>query len=154
MADRIIVLFALLLALVYFYATSKIPSLDSGDPLGPRAFPIVLGIGLVVAAVLLVAEIYRGRRHVREEKEKSKGEKRKLQLLGGGVVVWTALFIIVFNSLGYMLSMAFYLFGLMSFLNPQKWWTNAITSTLFTVGIDLLFVKVLGVELAPGIMHF
>ncbi len=154
MTDRIIAVCMFLLALAYFYATFKIPSLDSGDPLGPKAFPILLSIGFFVAAVLLLVEASKAKRPVREEKEESKEEERKLLLIIGGVVVWTAIFIVVFKPFGYILSTAVYLFGLMVYLNPKKWWANVITSVLFTVGIYALFGKVLGVELTPGIMGF
>ena len=42
--DRIIGVAALLLAAVYLYATAQIPTLEIGDPLGPKAFPRLLGI--------------------------------------------------------------------------------------------------------------
>jgi len=54
MADRVIIACCFVLALVYFYGTSQIPSLEIGDPLGPKAFPYLLGVTLLVAMVLLV----------------------------------------------------------------------------------------------------
>ena len=48
--DRIIVVCTVVLALLYFYGTSLIPSLQIGDPLGPKAFPYLIGIGLLVSA--------------------------------------------------------------------------------------------------------
>ncbi len=154
MRDRIIATCMILLALAYLYATFKIPSLDSGDPLGPKAFPILLSIGFLLAAVLLFVETSKAKRPLREEKEELMEEKRRFLLVIGGVVVWTFIFIIVFKPLGYLTSTAVYLFGLMSYLNPKKWWTNAITSVLFTVGIYTLFGKILGVDLPPGILGF
>jgi putative tricarboxylic transport membrane protein len=155
MTDRIITFCMIVLASVYLYATYKIPSSDSVDPLGPKAFPLLLGIGLAAAAVLLLAETMKaGGRTQEEKKEESSEESRKLFLQTGGVVTWTALFIMAFNPLGFVLATALYLFGLMAYLNPKKWWTNTITSVLFTVGIYALFSKGLGVVLAPGVIHF
>ena len=57
MIDRIICLIGLALAAVYFYATAQIPSLEIGDPLGPKAFPILLGTVLLIAIVMIVAII-------------------------------------------------------------------------------------------------
>ena len=54
--DRIIGGLTLLLAAVYLYATTNIPALEIGDPLGPKAFPILLGITLILAAILLLIE--------------------------------------------------------------------------------------------------
>ena len=56
MTDRIICAVMLVLAVVYFYATAQIPSLEIGDPLGPKAFPRLLGILLLVAVVMLFFE--------------------------------------------------------------------------------------------------
>ncbi len=154
MTDRIIAICSILLALAYFYATFKIHSLDGGDPLGPKAFPILLGIGLVVTALLLLKETKSAKRQVQEGEEELKEENRRLLLVIGGVVAWTAIFIIVFKPVGYIVSTAFYLFGLMAYFHPKQWWINAITSVLFTVGIYVLFGKVLGVDLASGIMRF
>ena len=56
MTDRIIGALTLLLAAVYLYATAQIPTLEIGDPLGPKAFPILLGIALIAAAILLFVE--------------------------------------------------------------------------------------------------
>ena len=37
--DRVILVCTVIIALVYLYATTLIPSLEIGDPLGPKAFP-------------------------------------------------------------------------------------------------------------------
>ena len=55
--DRVICVVTLLLAAVYFYATAQIPSLEIGDPLGPKAFPRLLTAVLIVAVLLLIAEM-------------------------------------------------------------------------------------------------
>ena len=57
MIDRIICLIGLALAAVYFYATAQIPSLEIGDPLGPKAFPILLGTVLLIAIVMLFVKV-------------------------------------------------------------------------------------------------
>ena len=62
MADRVIFVCTLILAGVYFYATEQLPSLEIGDPLGPKAFPRLLGIGLVITAIVLLLEILRARK--------------------------------------------------------------------------------------------
>ena len=43
LTDRIIGVLTLLLAAVYLYATAQIPTLEIGDPLGPKAFPRLAG---------------------------------------------------------------------------------------------------------------
>src|SRR5262245_19571981 len=60
-ADRVIFVLKLALAGVYFWATQQIPSLEIGDPLGPKAFPRLLGIALLVTAALLAWEMWKAR---------------------------------------------------------------------------------------------
>ena len=62
LTDKIIFAVTLVLAAVYFYATSQIPSLEIGDPLGPKAFPRMLGIGLLITAAVVLMEILRARK--------------------------------------------------------------------------------------------
>ena len=62
LTDKVIFVATLILAAVYFYATSQIPSLEIGDPLGPKAFPRLLGIGLLITAGILLMEILRARK--------------------------------------------------------------------------------------------
>ena len=43
MTDRVIFACTIIITVVYLYATTLIPSLEIGDPLGPKAFPRLLG---------------------------------------------------------------------------------------------------------------
>ena len=65
--DRVIFVCILVLAAVYFYATAQIPSLEIGDPLGPKAFPRLLGIGLLVTAGMLFMEMWKAKKAGRAE---------------------------------------------------------------------------------------
>ena len=56
-ADRVIFACIIVVAAVYFYATAQIPTLDIGDPLGPKAFPRLLGVCLLGTAALLLFEM-------------------------------------------------------------------------------------------------
>jgi len=93
--DRIISGLTLLLAAVYLYATSRIPTLEIGDPLGPKAFPILLGIALVLGAILLVIETLRA--HPADTGEKPRESLHHLWLIGG-VTLWTVLYFSVFAA--------------------------------------------------------
>ena len=62
MTDRVILVCTVLIAAIYLYATTLIPSLEIGDPLGPKAFPRLLGVGLLLAAGMLGMEIWAKRK--------------------------------------------------------------------------------------------
>jgi putative tricarboxylic transport membrane protein len=155
MADRVIFVCILILAGVYFYATEKLPSLEIGDPLGPKAFPRLLGILLVVTAGILLYEIVRGRKTAPASDVPSRGPAdRTSYLIVGGVTIWTFLYFLVFERLGYIIATTIYLIALMAFLNRGKWTANLVTAIAFSIGSYVMFVKVLGVNLAPGILTF
>jgi putative tricarboxylic transport membrane protein len=154
MADRVIFVCILVLAGVYFYATEKLPSLEIGDPLGPKAFPRLLGIALVITALMLLGEMMRARKRAPVKSLKEADPKdRGAYLAIAAVVVWTFLYVLVFETLGYVIATTVYLFALMSYFHAGKWITNAVTAVLFCVGSYWMF-KVLGVSLAQGILPF
>src|SRR3990172_6029774 len=66
-ADRVIFVCIIILTAVYFYATAQIPSLEIGDPLGPKAFPRLLGIGMLFTAGLLFVEMWRAGKNGTQE---------------------------------------------------------------------------------------
>ncbi len=153
MTDRIILVCTVLLAALYFYATAQIPTLEIGDPLGPKAFPRLLGIGLLITAAILFFEIRGQAKEPRvETAQAAAGDYRHLWVIGG-VTIWTGLYFAVFEPLGYVIATAVYLLGLTFYFHRGKWMTNVLVSVLFALGTYLVFVKVFGVMLAQGVLH-
>jgi putative tricarboxylic transport membrane protein len=153
MTDRVIFVCTLLAAAVYLYATTLIPTLEIGDPLGPKAFPRLLGICLLIGAGLLFAEIWKERKaavpvsHAREA-----SDLRHLWVLAA-VAGWTALYYILFERAGYVVVTAVYLLALMGWFNRGKWIANVLTSVLFAALSYYMFLK-LDVRLPQGILPF
>jgi len=156
LADRIIFVCIIVFAGLYLYATSQIPALEIGDPLGPKAFPRLLGAGLFITAVMLFMEIVRDRRAgaAQQESVKKASVERGHYMVIAAVVVWTGIYYAVFEHLGYMLATAIFLFVLMAYFHRDRWLTNGLTAVIFAVASYALFVKALGVTLAPGILSF
>ena len=136
--DRIIGVAALLLAAVYLYATSHIPTLEIGDPLGP----------LIAAAILLFVETFKADKAAGDKAPR--GSLHHLWLIGG-VTAWTALYFGVFDLAGYLVATTIYLLVLTSVFNRGKRMANILTSVLFALGSYILFVGILGVSLAKGV---
>jgi putative tricarboxylic transport membrane protein len=152
MTDRVIFVCTLLLAGVYFYATEQLPSLEIGDPLGPKAFPRLLGVGLVITAVVLLVEILRARKSPKPAAPPDEASSRGAQFIVGAAVLWTFLYFLMFEALGYVLATSIYLLVLTSYFNRGKWVANVLTSVLFSLISYLMFTKLLGVNLPPGIL--
>lgn len=151
MADRVIFVCMIVLAGVYFYATAQIPSLEIGDPLGPKAFPRLLGIALLVTAGMLLLEMWRAKG---EKSEASEMPSRRVVAVLAGVVVWTGIYFVMFERVGYVISTMIYLIPLTAYFNRGRWVMNVTTCVLFALLSYTMFTKLLGVSLARGIFPF
>jgi putative tricarboxylic transport membrane protein len=151
MADRVIFVCTLILAGIYFYATEQLPSLEIGDPLGPKAFPRLLGIVLVITALVLLLEILRARKKPVAPAANAEPIDFRVSLIIAGVVVWTFGYFLIFERLGFMISTSIFLLGLMAYFHRGKWVSNVFSAFGFAIGAYFLF-KLLGVQLAPGIL--
>jgi putative tricarboxylic transport membrane protein len=153
MADRVIIACCIVLGLVYFYGTSQIPSLEIGDPLGPKAFPVLLGIALLCATALLVIEHWKDAKSAPPSPKKSvKPDRRHLPVLGV-VVIWIAVYFAVFETLGYIVATTVFLLALMAWFNRGKWLANVLSAALFSIGSFVMFAW-LDVTLPRGVLAF
>lgn len=152
-SDRIVAVCAVLLAAVYFYATEQIPTLQIGDPMGAKAIPRLLGVALLVSAGLLWLESWLASKKAAPATATVPLRSRQ-HLVVAMVVIWTALYLSVFEFLGYALSTSAYLFALMAYFNRGRWTANALTAVLFSFGSYLAFTRLFGAPLARGVLPF
>jgi putative tricarboxylic transport membrane protein len=114
--------------------------MEYGDPLGPKAFPLLLGLLFALAAVLLLFE--------------SRRPRSAQPGAVSAVVVGTALFFALLEPLGYLIAFTIYLFLVMLWLHRKSPFTCLLVAALFSVGSYALFAKGLGVSLAKGLVYF
>lgn len=163
--DRIVVVFILALTAVYWFAIGQIREPLVGDPIGPRAIPKLLAIGLVISALLLWVETLSKKKSGGLPKpeapesapEPSLGSAQEsgsrphiIAALVGGTLVYFFLF----KWLGYALATAAYLFALMVLFNPAKTTVNALTALGFSLGSYLVFTRLFGAQLPAGLLPF
>lgn len=154
MANRITVVFTVVLAALYIYATSQFPALDVSDPLGPKVFPYLIGTGLLLSAVALLVQTLRAKKPARPgEGQKISGGGRHYWVVGA-VAIWTGLYLAAFEWLGYALSTSIYLLILMAYFHRGKWMSNILTSVLYSFISYWMFTKLLSVSLPRGILPF
>jgi putative tricarboxylic transport membrane protein len=153
LTDRVIFICTLIVASIYLYATTQISVLEIGDPLGPKAFPRLLGIGLLLAAGMLGLEIWRDRKKVALQPEAPAPFDFRVIAVLAGVVLWTGGYYLVFDKLGFVVATSIYLLPLMVWFNHGKWIINILSAVVFSGLTYLLFVK-LDVNLPKGILPF
>ena len=160
-SDRWIILAAVFLAAVYFYAIEQIPVLQIGDPMGAKAVPRLLGVLLLVSAALLWIENRSGARSARREEAPAVRDAdaaaptgRKHLWVVAAVVLWTALYFALFEVLGYAVATSLYLLVLTAYFNPGRWLANASTALLFSFASYLALTRIFGASLAAGVLPF
>jgi putative tricarboxylic transport membrane protein len=154
-ADTLLAVVVIVVAALYLYLDARLPTARIGDPLGPKAFPALVGGGLILAALLLLLETWKKRRTVgsaavapRPAAEKT--DDRHVALLLAGMVAWTALYYFWFERLGYLIATPLFILGLLSYFNRRRHATNVAVAAGFTIVVYLLFSTLLGVPLPSG----
>jgi len=153
MTDRVIFVCTVIIGVVYLYATTLIPSLEIGDPLGPKAFPRLIGGALFIAAAMLALEMWNERK---KGAAKAAGEApfdpTVLKVLAV-VVIWAGIYYGTFETLGYILGTSLFLLPMTAWFNRGKWLANILSAVIFSAMTYWLFVA-LDVRLPKGILPF
>jgi putative tricarboxylic transport membrane protein len=156
MTDRIIFLCILVLAGVYFWATRQIPTLEIGDPLGPKAFPHLLTVGLLLSAAMLLMEMIKAKKQPEESKPAAPADaaEKSTYKVVAGVVVATGVYFALFEPLGYAISTSLFLLVMTYYFNKGKTLMNVLTSVLYSFISYYVFTAWLGVNLPRGLLPF
>lgn len=139
--DTVVGLFALTVGTAYSAMTWKLPRATVGDALGPLMFPGILG-GLMTLFGLGVLVFDRKRSLWGEAERSSKAKDPGYWKLILGTVMACAAYGLAFDTLGYVLSTAPFLWTLLMLANePRRWRQNLLLSVVFTFALWLVFVK-------------
>ncbi len=143
-------------AVVYLYADAHLPVLQNGGPMGPQAFPALVGVGLLVSGGLLFIEVWRRRGAPAAGPGAVPADPvaRPSRLILVAMTVWTALYYFAFERLGYLVATSIYMLALLAFFNRDRWLANAAIAAIFTGAAYLLFTGFLQVALPRGILDF
>jgi putative tricarboxylic transport membrane protein len=138
---------AALIGIVYLWGTLNIHVPRLADPVGPRAFPLLVGVGMLAAAAVMVIEHLQGERRGGQE---DAPEPAAYSWVVGGIFAWTLLYISVFEWLGYVASTFIYVTGLMIYFSRGRLVLNLVIGLLFCVFSYLLLAVLLHAQLPPG----
>lgn len=122
------------------------------DPVGPRMFPIVIGVGLIVLAVLLAIAIPRGSTGEEEGGEdidtSTPADWRTVGLLVG---LFVAVIVLVV-PLGWAITGTLLFAGAATILGSRHYIRNLVIGAVLAVGSFYAFYSGLGIPLPAGIL--
>ncbi|MCP3800075.1 tripartite tricarboxylate transporter TctB family protein [Allokutzneria sp. A3M-2-11 16] len=146
-------LLVLLLAGLGAYTLATTPSImvpPMAENAGPRLFPYLIGGLLVGVAVLLGAQVLRGRSAPPEEGEDvdpdGRTDWRAVLLL----IVLFAAHAVLIEPIGWPLAAALLFSGVAIVLGARTWWLIAVSALVLAVGLWAVFVFGLGAYLPGG----
>ena len=154
MGDVVLGVCVIIGAAFYLYADANLPVLQNGGPMGPQAFPELIGIGLLVSGLLLFGETWRRRRAAVAAAVPADPIEKQSRRILAAMTAWTALYYFAFERVGYLVATVVYMFALLAFFNRGRWWVNAACAAGFTLAAYLLFTSFLQVVLPRGILDF
>jgi putative tricarboxylic transport membrane protein len=153
MANRLLAAFIMGLSAVYIFAAYRLPTLDIGDPLGPKIFPyIIVALGVICAVWLLIETKARERKAAQSPPAEPAAKPQHHPLAVVAVLGWMLAFYLVIERLGFLLSCTVFLLGLTAYFNRGRWLTNILVAVLFPTGVYVAFTKILGITLPAGIL--
>ena len=148
METRSLAIAMMVIAAVYVFAAARLGAPSVGDPVGPAAFPTLVGIALFASAAAVFYEDWTKAIRVAPARNPQSG--RSLMVLAG-ITLWTALYYWAFSRIGYLIATPVYLFVLLMFFDSKKLIANATIALTFTLVAYMLFSHVLGANLPRGI---
>lgn len=136
LSDRIFGLVVILLALVYIASAIQIPSSFLSDPLGPRVFPIGVGVIAILCAAVMVA---------RPDEEPDWPAMRSLGALAIAVVMLVG-YAYTLKPLGFLIPTAV-VAAVLSYQISPNIKVAAISGVGISVGLYVLFRYILQLSL-------
>ena len=146
---------AMLLALGVFLLveTQRIAIPVNANAVGPRFFPTVVGVVLVVVSLWLAVDVLRGGRGEMESAEdvdtSRSSDWRTLALL-------SAVFLghaFLLESVGFPVAAAVLFFGVAAALGSRRWARDAAVAVVMAVLVFVVFARGLGVGLPAGVLQ-
>ncbi|KMY43188.1 transporter [Bacillus sp. FJAT-27916] len=144
--DRIASIGFLALGILVFVESRDISDSAYGSAIGPKTFPMGLGIALFILGGILLIETIKNK----EPKETQKKNKDLYNYKQFIIIFLVALgYVLLLEKLGYIISTFLFLLISFSTFEKKKWLSSIIVSGAFTLFVYYVFVNVLGGSL-PG----
>jgi putative tricarboxylic transport membrane protein len=143
MGDRLFGGIGLALAAFFIWQATTIQLSFISDPVGPKAFPIIIGIVLGLSSIVIM---------LRPDERPHWPSASRLVEIGATVIALVA-YTYALPSLGFVISTALAA-GYLSWRLGTEPWKAAVAGVATSVGIYVVFKLILGLSLAVGPFGF
>lgn len=147
--NRKLGLLIFIVAAVYLYLSFQLPNYEYA-PIDADVIPKGLGILLLVLSVFL---FFSRVVETEAEKEKRNIPKKELGVIAA-VFAMIFVYILLFETIGFIITTSLFIFFCSWFLGYRAWKTNILVSLLFPIVMYAIFVFALGIVLPRGILPF
>lgn len=140
--------------MIYTVGAIMMPMASVGNPIAPKIFPLILGIGLTILGSLYTAKEYK---HWKEEQASEKmkkinPEEQEIERKTNKLIIFTALagiaYAVIFEHVGYIISTSLFIGIIMFAINGRKkWMTNLGVAVIFSVAVYMIFSNLLAIPL-------
>jgi putative tricarboxylic transport membrane protein len=150
--DTISVLFAVVLGIVYLVSTAKIPVMDAGDQIGPRAFPYLIAAMVIICGLtLLVKEFFNTeRKPFSFNFVADRGIWFRIFLIMAAGITYG----LVLDWLGYLIATIIFMVFVGGLINVGRHVQNLIIAVLFSVTTFVAFALILKLSMPRGLLGF
>ncbi|MCX5046185.1 tripartite tricarboxylate transporter TctB family protein [Aldersonia sp. NBC_00410] len=122
------------------------------DPVGPKLFPMVIGIAMLICAVAFAVAIMRGSTGAAEEGEDiDLSEPSDWRTVGQLVAIFVATILLI-DSLGWAITGTFLFAGAATVLGSKHYVRNIAIGAVLAFGSFYIFYVGLGIPLPAGIL--
>ena len=142
----------LLLGAIVLIDTSKMVVPPGSGSVGPQVFPTIIGIFIVLVAIFLAVEVFRGNYGQPEGTEfgeiETKTDFKTLGIVSASILTYPFLI----ERAGFVIASTVVFFGVGFAYGARKLIKNLIIAIIFALVVYLTFTKLLSVELPAGIL--
>lgn len=135
----------ILIGVVYLLMTISLPDARLGDADAPKYFPMMVAIFFIVMSIVYFIKEYLAHYDVSEDIKKV--FKKDTLILIIATLVFSLIYTLIFERLGYLISTILFLGALLFLINKNRWITNILVSVLFSIGTWYVFTQLLAVSL-------
>ncbi len=143
---------AIVIGGIYLVTTMLLPQMAMGDKLGPKLFPIIVGVLALVAGVVLIIQD----RNPKHQSKKTDFGFLKYKTVWIKILLSTIVGIaygLVMDSLGFLLPTALFMFFISTLINKGRLVQNAVIAIAFAIITYGVFAVALKLSLPRGFIE-